>query len=294
MKQLQKTVYNTVDEAVLKYFKDEQRKKDAERMKRAPEDSFWRPSSMGLCKRSHFFSRKNYKQDIGLERDDFVTELGNMTHEYVAKACKETGILICSEKTIVDKENSLRGRFDNLVLLKRGVAMVDVKSQRPEAFFKRSKEEESKRVKHHQKVQLATYDYLANKYLRHIYPELVNKDTGKVVDYCIIYYVDRGGGCRDEIPLRFSDSFIKKYVLDELDELNNYYNKNIIPPSEGWGTWQCKYCNYKKTCIELRAKSKEQAKAKDLKSKANNKHKKKQKNESTNIRTTNKRQGRLL
>lgn len=294
MKQSPETKFNTVDEAVLKYFQDEQKKKDKERMNRSPEESFWRPSSMGLCKRSHFFSRKNYKQDVSQERDSFVTELGNMTHEYVAKACKETGILICSEKTIVDKENNLRGRFDNLVLLERGVAMVDVKSQRPEAFFRRSKEEESKRVKHHQKVQLATYDYLANKYLPHIYPELVNKDTGKVVDYCIVYYVDRGGGCRDEIPLRFADKFIKRYVLDELDALNNYYDNNIIPPSEAWGTWQCKYCSYKKTCMELRAKNKEQEKAKGLKSKANNKKNKKQKNESTNIRNTCKRQARLL
>lgn len=248
--------YNTVDEAVLDHFKKEQKKRIDSRKDR--KDSFWNPSSMGLCKRAHYFRRKNTDIDESQERDNFVTELGNMTHEYIEKACRSSGILICSEKTIIDHDTHLKGRFDDLVRLSRGIAMVDVKSQRPEAFFKRAKDTE--KVKHHQKVQLATYDYLANKYLNHIYPELVSPDTGKVVDYCIIYYVDRGGGCRDEIPLRFDQSFIDKYVLGELQELNNYYDKDIIPPSEGWGTWQCKYCSYKKTCMKLREKSKELAK----------------------------------
>jgi len=253
-------VYDTVDEAMIDYFKGEQRKRNESRLKRKAEDSYWNPSSMGLCKRAHYFRRKNISTDTKEERDDFVTELGNMTHEYVSNACEKMGILICSEKTIIDNDTNLKGRFDNLVRLSRGIAMVDVKSQRPEAFFRRAKEED--KVKHHQKVQLAAYDYLANKYLLHIYPELVNPDTGKIVDYCIMYYVDRGGGCRDELPLLFEDSFIKKYVLSELDELNRYYDNNIIPPSEAWGTWQCKYCNYKKTCMKLREKSKELVKAK--------------------------------
>ena len=264
--------YNTVDEAVLDYFKGEQRKNREVRSNRKQEDSYWNPSSMGLCKRSHYLRRKNTTADVSQERDDFVTELGNMTHEYIANACGKMGILICSEKTIIDNDTHLKGRFDNLVRLSRGIAVVDVKSQRPEAFFKRAKDTE--KIKHHQKVQLATYDYLINKYLIHIFPELVNPETGKVADYCIMYYVDRGGGCRDEFPLRFEESFIKKYVLKELEELNRYYDNNIIPPSEGWGTWQCKYCNYKETCVKLRAKSKEidkQTKAKTKKSKPKNK-----------------------
>jgi len=262
---LRTTKYNTVDEALLDHFKSEQEKQRLIRKDRKPEDTYWSPSSMGLCKRSHYFKRMSYAENDREDRDNFVTELGNMTHEYVAKACSECGILICSEKTIVDEETKLRGRFDNLVRLARGIAMVDVKSQRPEAFFKRAKDTD--KVKPHQKVQLACYDYLANKFLPHIFPELVNPETGKVVDYSVIYYVDRGGGCRDEIPLKFSDGFIKKNVLGELEVLNNHFNNKTIPPAEAWGTWQCKYCNYKDTCASLRNKQKELTKASSLKTK---------------------------
>ncbi|OQC50029.1 MAG: PD-(D/E)XK nuclease superfamily protein [Euryarchaeota archaeon ADurb.Bin023] len=281
--------FRTVDEAVNSYFNNEEDLKRKLRSERITSGN-WYSSMMGLCKRAHYFSRQNLPMDMKEDRNNFVTELGNMTHEYISKACYHSGILICSEKTIIDPDTNLKGRFDNLVQLTRGIAMVDIKSQRPEAFFKRTKDKD--KVKHHQKVQLASYDYLANKYLPYVYPELVNKKTGKVVDYCIIYYVDRGGGCRDEIPLRFSDSFIKKYVLDELDTLNSYYDRKVIPPSEAWGTWQCKYCGYKKRCTELRIKYKENMKAKDLKSKANNN--KKQKNELTNIRNTRQRQTKLF
>ena len=245
--------YKKVDQIVLEAYNKKLIEKAKYYNTKPDEDMYWHASSLGLCMRSHWFTRMNFQSDASkATRDDLTGELGNMCHEFISKALKEEGRLLLSEKTLIDEETKWKGRFDNLVKLDNGNVMVDIKSQRPEAFFRRSKESSDKKIKHHQKVQLASYYYFGNKYLKHIYPEWVGA-SGKVIDYSVLYYIDRGGGVREEFSLHFTDEFIQKNVLDELKALNYYYDNCIVPSAEScWQSWQCNYCNHKPMCKALR------------------------------------------
>lgn len=245
--------FKRIDQIILEHYNKENKRKSNFYNNKQDEDMYWSASSLGLCKRNHWINRMNFRAEVtDASRDNFVADLGNMCHEFLADAIKSEGRLLLNEKTLIDQETKWKGRFDNLVQLDTGNVMVDIKSQRPEAFFRRSKESSDKKIKHHQKVQLASYYYFGNKYLQHIYPELIGKN-GKVIDYSIIYYIDRGGGVREEFSLHFNDEFIQKYVLGELEELNYYYDNCIVPSSEPcWSTWQCDYCNNKQMCKAIR------------------------------------------
>jgi len=245
--------YKKVDQIVLETYNKRLKDKAKYYNTKADEDMYWHASSLGLCMRSHWFTRMNFQSNAeSASRNELTAELGNMCHEFISDALKREGRLLLTEKTLVDHETKWKGRFDNLVKLDNGNVMVDVKSQRPEAFFRRSKESSDKKIKHHQKVQLASYYYFGNKYLKHIYPEWIGK-KGDVIDYSVLYYIDRGGGVRDEFSLHFNDEFIKKNVLDELEELNYCYDNCIVPSSEKfWATWQCAYCKHKPMCKAIR------------------------------------------
>lgn len=209
--------------------------------KKKRDNDWWHASSLGLCKRKHFFRRLGLKVTDEKEfRIYFIARDGTAGHEWREKAAESMGVLVSSEESLVSKKYRYKGRLDLIIKLGEKepyLCLVDIKTQRPEAFFRRERLPEGKRVKDFQKMQLASYFYFARKK----YPNL--KEAR-------IYYVDRGGGVRNEYVFRFKKKTFDK-VLNELKALNKYWKDQIIPPRAKDNKWQCNYCPYREICKKV-------------------------------------------
>jgi len=204
------------------------------------DNDWWYASSLGLCKRKHYLRRANMAfKDAKDERINLTGELGNAIHDWFGNMLSSMGSVLETEFTLVDEVNRIRGRLDLVVEFTTGKEVIDVKTERPESFFKRAKSSDNK-IKNHQKMQLGWYYFMlkAGKY-----PDLVAAR---------ILYIDRGGGCLDEFKIDFDDEF-KKKIFDEIDELNMYWKSQTLPPALTLkeDKWQCRYCEYSKYCKKV-------------------------------------------
>ncbi len=226
-------IYKSFDE-VLRAFLD----KDDRMHRHGRDNDWWYASSLGTCKRQHYMRR------MGLEKSNkkqfrirFVGKDGTAGHEWRETAAKSMGVVVGAEERLVDEKVRYKGRYDLLINLHNKLVLLDIKTQRPEAFFYRSRKAPGEKVPEFQKLQLASYIYFA----RRKYPDL---KEGR------IYYVDRGGGCREEFIFNFDDKMFKK-VLDELNYLNTCWEKKLIPPALEKKDWKCRFCDFKDACKEV-------------------------------------------
>lgn len=225
-----KKTFKSFDE-ILKYYIEENSKKE----KGKHFHDAWYASGLGFCKRKQYFRRMGLEPTEPTEwRIRFLAEEGKAGHEWRERAAKEVGALIEAEGNLESKKYSYRGRFDLIVLINNKPVLVDIKTQRPEAFFYRKRLPKNKRVKDFQKMQLASYVLFAQKK----YPNL--KEAR-------IHYADRGGGLREEYSFLFGKKMFDK-VIKELKELNKYWEAKKFPPIKGVEPWQCKYCPYRSIC----------------------------------------------
>ena len=226
-------IYKSFDE-VLRGFLD----KSDEMHAKGRDNDWWYASSLGTCKRAHYFRRmgliKTNTQKFNIR---FVSHDGSAGHEWREIAAKSMGVVIGAEERLIDKETRYRGKYDLIVSLNNEPVLVDIKTQRSEAFFYRKKKPLGEKVPLYQKFQLASYVYFARK----IYPRL--KEAR-------IYYVDRGTGEREEFIFRFDDEMFD-LVLAELNYLNECWKKKIIPPALDKKDWKCQFCDYKQICKEV-------------------------------------------
>lgn len=232
VKNNKKKKFSSVDQAVIFSIK-EKRKRRAKHI----DQGWWWASELGLCKRRQFLRRKETPiSDPKPVRIDFLAEIGKATHNWIGEALSGLGIVVAKEGKIRDEKTRFSGRFDLLVWLDGILVLVDVKTQRAEAFFYRSK---TGVIKYFQKIQLASYFY----FLKKKYPKLSEAR---------LYFLDRSGGCRDEYVFKFDKKILKK-VLKELSDLNNYWKKDQLPPKvKGTEAWQCRYCAYRTYCKDLK------------------------------------------
>ena len=200
------------------------------------DNDWWFASEMGMCRRKQFLRRFGFRvTDDKQFRIRFIGKDGTAMHEWRELAAEKTGILIEAEGKLKDPECRYSGRFDLLVKLNERPVIVDIKSQRPEAFFRRANKPLAQKVEHHQKMQISSYVYFLRK-LR----GMTDIEEGR------IYYVDRGGGVREEFAFIFDDRQFK-LVVDELDILNDHWKESRIPKKQK-ASWECKYCSFAKLC----------------------------------------------
>lgn len=224
--------YKSFDE-VLRHFLD---RRDEEYRKLKDPDWWW-ASELGMCRRKQSLRRTGIPKTEEKEwRIRFVMQDGTALHNWREEAAGKMGILVAKELRLVDEKLRYKGRLDLIIKLGDKLSLIDIKTQRPEAFFRRSKKPESERVETYQKLQLASYTYFAKK----DYPTL--KESR-------IYFVDRGGGVREEFIFNFGKVWFDK-VLSELNILNSHWDKGIFPEKTE-KKWQCRYCDYKSICKEV-------------------------------------------
>jgi len=231
MPRKQNKKFSSLDE-VLRTFLIEQ---DKEREKQIDNDWWW-ASELGLCKRKQFLRRLGIEPSENKEyRLMFLAEDGKAMHNWREQAAEKMGVLLEKEGTLQDEKLRYKGRFDLIVKLNGRPVLIDIKTQRPEAFFRRAREKPGRRVKDFQKMQLASYVLFARKR----YPDL--KEAR-------IYYVDRGGGVREEYSFKFKKGRFKA-VLKELEELNKYWELQEFPPAQKG--WLCRFCSFKTVCEKI-------------------------------------------
>jgi len=226
--------YKSLDELLRTYLLSQEEEGFKKR-----DNNWWYASELGTCLRKQFLRRLGIKGKEKQWRITFLAEQGKAIHNRIQDAIKNTGRLVAAEESIEDNDLRLKGRFDLIVNLNDKteepyLTLIDIKTQRPEAFFRRAKDPAKDKVKEFQKKQLASYFFFA----RRKYPDL--KDAR-------IYYMDRGGGAREEFVFKFKPETFKE-ILDELNLLNTYWKNKEIPPCKK--DWECKdMCDlYKKQC----------------------------------------------
>jgi CRISPR/Cas system-associated exonuclease Cas4 (RecB family) len=223
--------YKSLDEVLCSWLDKKDIKRDSEH-----HNDCWYASELGLCKRKSFFRRLKIPVSQPKEyRIRFLAEEGYQGHNWREQAAKEMGVVVDSEGSLVDPETGYRGRFDLLLKLDE-LEVDDIKTQRPEAFFRRAKKPEGERIEWHQKLQLASYVYFLRK-LRNL----------KTLRRARIHYYDRGGGCREEYVFHFGPKMFNE-VTSELRLLNQYWEAHRFPPKDKKHIWQCRYCEWSSVC----------------------------------------------
>lgn len=239
-------IYSSFDE-VMRTFLDKQDNEHTH------ENEAWYASELGFCKRKQVFRRMGIKVSNPTQwRIRFVARDGTALHEWREDAAKKQGVVILSEKRLVDKKTGWRGRPDLLVALDGKPVMLDIKTQRSEAFFRRNRLPVDQRISLYHKMQLGSYIYFLNKN----YPDIVEKfgfPKGTKVKEGRIYFVDRGGGIREEYVINF-DKKIFKLITQELKSLNTFWDSKVIPPVEE-KTWLCRFCPFQTQCSKVGGQS---------------------------------------
>jgi len=210
--------------------------KNTKEREKFTDNQWWWASDLGLCQRKQFFRRLELKatesKEYGIQ---FLGRDGTALHEWRQKAAKEMDCVVESEYNLKDKKLRYKGRFDILVKLKSGLSLIDIKSQRSEAFWRRKKLPLKNKIQRFQKLQLASYVYFAKRK----WPEL---------EEARLYFVDRGSGVREEYIFHFNKKIFDA-VLTELKELNDHWTKEKFPDINK--DWLCRYCPYRSICKEV-------------------------------------------
>lgn len=228
-------IFKSFDE-ILRAFLDAKDKQE----EKQHENDWWYASELGLCRRKHFFRRLNLQPTEEKEfRLRFTAEDGTALHNWREIAAGHMGVLVAKEERLVIPELRYKGKLDLIIILDGKKVLIDIKTERPEAFFRRAKQnEEEKKVKKFHKIQLASYYYFAKKTK---YPDLSEAR---------IYYVDRGGGCREEYVVPITDELINE-MLNELKILNKHWQEQSIPEIREEDLWQCKRCSWRTICEKV-------------------------------------------
>lgn len=192
-------------------------------------------SDMGKCYLMRYWKRQGKE---GEELDDRSLRnfaVGDVFHDFFQKITAEKGISILSEDkmTIVDEEGNvlLSGRPDDLIRTPTGkLILYDYKTVHSKKFHYLVGGE---RDKHYEKQVLVYYLMLKDKF-----PELNDLR---------ILYISKDDLCLKEMPVWINDKTVAA-VKKEIDEINDYWKRQVEPPAQPQADWECKYCPYQSVC----------------------------------------------
>lgn len=157
-------IFDSLDKAVCTFLEESSKIDKGEH-----HNDWWWGSELGMCKRKQCLRRLDLPASNTKEtRIMLIGKQGSLLHEWIEEVFGKLGMLVENEGKIVNESLRYRGRFDAIVKLKNGLSLIDIKSQRSEAFFKRKQRPEGQRVEEFQKLQLASYVLFA----RNKYPDL--------------------------------------------------------------------------------------------------------------------------
>lgn len=194
-----------------------------------PSEHF-RVSDMGKCMRMRFWKRQG-KKGIEIEpRVLRIFEIGTIVHERMREILEEKNVLVSAEETI--ELNGFQGHYDGIIRLKDGLALCELKTVHSGKF---SYLLNSNQRDEHYEAQLMTY----MKILREgDYPQLRD---GRLI------YLSKDDLRIAEFGFTWSEKWDKK-ITEEMEQLNQYWADDELPPAQPPQKWMCKYCPYRGEC----------------------------------------------
>lgn len=213
---------------------------------------YYKPSSLGGCMRNIVFQRLQYETDDTNSIDFNIIDMGktgSARHEHIQEVimkAKENGY----DVEWVDVENYIKSRnLDYLTIRGRQGAELKLLDTRYNLSF----------------LCDGIIKIDSKYYLLEIKTEISFKNSRRMeIDerhytqaYCyslafgikdvIFFYENRDDLSKKIYRLQVKDSDIKKYVLDVIDECEEYIKNEKMPPKHD-NTYYCKYCNYQEEC----------------------------------------------
>lgn len=126
---------------------------------------YWRGSSAGMCMRRVMFQRLGvppalYSQEKRDEhsRKTRVFQAGHIFHEFLQRVTRDAGISLNQEIELRHNGLSVRGHYDDLLLITDRLILVDYKSQHSMSFHWAKKFKRPMSLYH--RLQLGTYLYI--------------------------------------------------------------------------------------------------------------------------------------
>lgn len=201
------------------------------------DNDWWFASELGRCLRSQVFRRLGAPKSQPINYAfKMLANDGIAAHNWREEAARKMNCILETETHIRDENLRYKGRFDLLAFLNNELYVIDIKTQNPKAFSIRKQKSENEKIEEFQKRQIGSYIY----FMKRRYP-MLNKG--------LLYYYDRAYGEREEYIFELTDDLVDK-ILGELNMLNSHWADNKIPVVKR-PTWNCKFCPYKKICIEV-------------------------------------------
>lgn len=215
----------------------ELRKKQNEREPR--NQTTWHASALGSCLCSQYLSRLGMKPDKEIDdRTLRVFQMGNQIEDWVIDLIKkqegyESGLLVETQGRVFDEKLSLSGYYDlKLKHLETGQEIInEIKSKNSRSFWYMDKQGQGAQLSH--QMQLWAYLYV------------LGVEEGRII------YISKDDLSILEYPIFRSDEKLKELVLDQLDILNEAWDKKIPPLPAPKDSWMAKYCSHHKQCLQV-------------------------------------------
>lgn len=199
----------------------------------------WRCSSLGQCKRKHFWSRKDEPKDDDHVENMDAFDVGNAIHKHYQEKLAKLGVLAAHE--LYMESGTLSGHSDGLLWLDGQLVILDIKSTSKNIVPGTKKDGTPKKCltepdPHH---VAQVYGYQKLYWDMGIKPKLgkilyISKDNSRSVD-------------KLEFDIELTDSTYQE-VLDEVASLDAFWAADKLPDPRPKEEWECKYCSWSKKC----------------------------------------------
>lgn len=179
--------------------------------------NYWSASSAGYCMRYNILKRLKIPSVPEIEDDQARTtrvfESGHIFHEWIQRITKDAGISIAQENELQDEDLMIRGHFDDLVLIKDKIQLIDYKTAHSMAFEWKKKQP----LSHYHTMQLATYMYMLRK-----------QDKTKDLEEARLISISKDDLRLDEKQLLWTPN-LEKEIVGYWKTLNGYWSKKTLP-----------------------------------------------------------------
>jgi hypothetical protein len=199
------------------------------------------PSSLGGCMRAHFYKIKGVKSTTPPNYGSLVNfEMGRLWEAFLARAYKDQGRLVKWFEDGVDKpwridEINLVGIPDLIVTDFDGEqVIVDSKTMRSEWFQYASK---------YKSLDAFIKDNKAYVFQQVCYILLARANGYPDMRKAVLSFASKDDGYVGNEILIHNSTALTKMVTDRIKELNNYLDRDEVPPCECEG-WKVGYCDY--------------------------------------------------
>ncbi len=215
--------------SIQEFIDEEIKEKNTLREKR--EQTTWHASSLGSCLCGQYLSRLGVKSDKPYDKRTLrVFDMGNKIEDWLINLItKQKGYNFEKQGRIFDEKLNFSGYYDLKIKKDNEEEIIEIKSKHSRAFWYMEKKGEGAQFQH----QMQLWSYLW----------FTGIERGRIV------YISKDDQCILEYPIFKNNENLKEIILNQLDILNEAWEKKIPPLPAPKDSWQAKYCLFHKQCL---------------------------------------------